>query len=214
MAKVTLPLFEGWTTSASFWVTQGPTSGIEAHTHGGEVHDHGPESDAPALGYGANFEDNNSDKMVGFRLRGVSAGGLTLQVSGYRGAYDEDSELVVSGVNVAMVLTPGSLSRPLFDLRAEGVLIDQEYLDVSEERSVQYGGYYVQLSRRWNGFEPVVRWSHLLSEFAGPARVVPRRRQTAVGLNYWLSPSIPVKAAYNFEPDATDSFAIEWTVGF
>ena len=31
-------------------------------------------SDARPLSYGANFEDNNSDKMVGLRVRAVSAG--------------------------------------------------------------------------------------------------------------------------------------------
>lgn len=212
LARVSVPLVDGWRTSAAFWVSQGPASGL-AHSHGAGSFQR-PASDAPELGIGANFEDNNSDKMVGLRLRAVSAGGLTLQTAGFRGAYDADGDLTLSALNVSVVWAPGSRTRPLFDLRGEGIVMGQEYLDAGAVESVTYGGYYLQLSRRLDAFEPVVRWSQLLSEDAGPGPVVSRRRQTAVGLNYWVTPSVPIKAAYNFEPDGGDSFMIEWTVGF
>ena len=48
---------------------------------------------------------------------------------------------------------------------------------------------------------------------AGQGYVVERRRQLAVGLNYWMSPSVPLKAAYNLEADGTDAFLLEWAVG-
>ncbi len=221
MARVSLPLVDGWKTSAGLWVSQGPESGIAVHGHGEEPpaeegHDEEPASDAPALGYGGNFEDNNSDKMVGLQFRGVSAGGLTLQGSGFRAAYDPTGELSVKGLNLSLIWAPGSGTQRLFDFRGEGILLNQEYENHELEavESVNYGGYYLQLSRRIDAFEPVIRWSHLPEAIAGEGPVVHGRRQLAVGLNYWLSPSVPVKAAYNIEPDGTDSFFIEWAVGF
>lgn len=215
MASVAIPL-GGWTGMASVWVSQGPSEGEEAHTHGDTPIAERPESDVPNLGYGSTFEDNNSNKMVGVRLRAMSGGGLTLHTAGFRAAYDDDGDLAVSGLNVSLMWMPGSMTRPLFNLHAEGVLLDQEYIDssTSQKESARYGGYYVQLSKRLGDFEPVARWSHLLSERAGDERVLDPRRQTGIGINYWLTPSAPVKAAYYFEPDATDHFSIEWTVGF
>ena len=216
MARATLPLMQGWTTSASVWVSQGPAAGL-AHGHGEEEPPEEPHeegvSDAPPLGFGSNFEDNNSDKMVGLQLRAVSQGGLILQGSGFRAAYDDDGDLGVYGLNLSMIWTPGA-DQPLFDLRGEGVLLSQEFLHDDGVESVDYGGYYLQLSRRAGAFEPVIRWSHLPRVIAGEGPVVEERRQLAVGLNYWIAPSIPVKAAYHVEPDGTDGFFLEWAVGF
>ena len=65
-------MINGWRTSATLWISQGPASGVAAHTHGTDGARQA--SDARPLSYGANFEDNNSDKMVGLRVRAVSAG--------------------------------------------------------------------------------------------------------------------------------------------
>jgi hypothetical protein len=221
MARANIPVVNGWTASAALWVSQGPASGLAVHGHDGEEppadgHDEEVAPDAPPIGYGANFEDNNSDKMVGLQLRAVSAGALTLQGSGFRAAYDDQGELHVHGLNVSVIWTPGAGPQPLFDLRGEGVLLNQEYLHHNEDEveSVDYGGYYLQLSRRLDSVEPVLRWSHLPRSFAGDGLVVHKRRQLAVGLNYWLLPSVPVKVAYHFEPDGTDGLFLEWAVGF
>ena len=211
MARANVPLIDGWTTSAALWVSQGPASGIAVHGHADRED---PASDAPPLGYGANFEDNNSDKMVGLQLRAVSAGGLTLQGSGFRAAYDPAGDLSVHGLNLSVVWTPGAGQQPIFDFRGEGVFLNQEYLHHDAVESVDHGGYYLQLSRRLDFFEPVVRWSHLPRAVAGEGPIVEGRRQLAVGLNYWLSPSVPVKVAYHFEPDGTDGLFLEWAVGF
>jgi len=215
MATVTVPLGR-WSGSAAVWVSQGPSEGVEAHSHEDGPIATRPESDVPNLGYGSAYEDNNSNKMIGVRLRAVSGGGLILHTAGFRAAYDDDGDLAVSGLNVSLMWMPGSTSGQRFNLHAEGVLLNQEYIDPSssEGDSAVFGGYYVQLSKRFGRIEPVARWSHLLSEKAGAERVVGTRRQTALGINYWISPSVPVKAAYHLEPDATDSFSIEWTVGF
>ena len=214
IAKATLPLIDGWRTSAALWVSQGPASGVPIHGHREEGQGNEPASDVPPLSYGANFEDNNSDKMVGLRLRAVSGGGLTLQGSGFRAAYDEAGDLSVYGLNLSVIWTPGSVPQPLFEFRAEGIVLKQEYQGQDAVESVEYGGYYLQLGRRLDAFEPVARWSHLPRALAGEGPVVERRRQLAVGLNYWIYPSVPVKAAYHFELDGTDGFSLQWVVGF
>lgn len=219
-AETNFQLADGWMGTASAWVSQGPAPGDPAgHTHGGEpadghAHDHGPTSSVPALGYGGNFSDNNSDKMVGARFRAVSSGGLIFQGSGFRAKYDEAGDLGIRGLNGAVAWAPGDGPVPRFDLRVEGTILDQEFRGPGGVESVDYGGYYVQLSRRFGDFEPVVRWGQLPRTVAGGGVVVPKRRQLALGLNYVLSPSVPVKLAYHLEDDREDSFLIEWAVGF
>lgn len=214
MAKLAVPLFSGWMTSVALWVTQGPSDGIPAHVHGDGDPTTEPHSDAPRLGYGANFEDNNSDKMVGVQLRAVSAGSLTLHGSGFRAAYDEAGDLGVYGLNLSMIWTPtlGPLGR--LDVRGEGILLGQEYEEADVVESVNSGGYYVQVARRLGALEPVARWSQLPQAIAGEGPLVETRRQLALGLNYWFGPSVPVKAAYHLELDGADAVFLEWAVGF
>lgn len=217
MARWTVPLAEGWRTSLAFWVSQGPRAGEGGHTHDAEEEEepeNGPASDAPPLAYGSNHEDNNTDKMTGAQLRLVSAGGLTFQASGFRAAWDEAGDLGVSGLNVSLIWAPRRGPLRLVDLRGEGVLLDQEFLHHEEVETVGYGGYYLQASRRFGPYEPVVRWSHLPRAVAGHGPLVEKRRQLAVGLNYWISPSVPLKAAYHRELDGPDGIVIEWAVGF
>ncbi len=212
MARANVPLFDGWTTSATVWVSQGPSDEIVGHHEEGDPN--APDPVVAPIGYGANFEDNNSDKMLGLQLRTVAPSGLTVQASGFRASYDHDGNLGVYGANLALIWAPGSHERPLFDLRGEFVLLGQEYEDAGAVETVNHGGYYVQLSRRVDGFEPIVRWSQLPQSVAAGEVVLEARRQLAIGMNYWVTPSVPVKAAYNVEPDGTDSIFLEWSVGF
>lgn len=223
MAKWTLPLVPGWRTSAAAWVSQGPQPAAGGHTHeegeeaeGGEGGADEAVSDASPLAYGFNFEDNNSDKMVGLRLRTVSGPGLglTLQASGFRARYDDAGELGIRGGNLSLIWAPRRPSWPRFDLRAEATVLRQEYLHHQEVESVRSEGYYVQLSRRFGPIEPVVRWSHLPRSIAGHGPLVERRRQLAAGLIWWLAPSAPLKLAYDAELDGSDRLLIEWAVGF
>jgi hypothetical protein len=214
MAKAAVPLFSGWMTSVALWVTQGPSDDIAAHVHGDGDPAAEPHSDAPRLGYGANFEDNNSDKMVGVQLRAVSAGSLTLQGSAFRAAYDEAGDLGVYGMNLSLIWTPSLGPAGPFDIRGEGILLGQEYAEADVVESVNSGGYYLQLARRLGALEPVARWSQLPQAIAGEGPLVETRRQLALGLNYWFGPSVPIKAAYNIELDGADAIFLEWSVGF
>lgn len=214
MARWTLPVAEGWRTSAAFSVTQGPRPGEEGHTHEtAQEPDEGPP-DAPRLAYGATYEDNNDDKMLALELKAVSAGGLTLQASGFRAAYDDEGELDVTGLNLSAIWAPRSGPLRLLDVRGEVSLLEQEYLHGDETESVRSRGYYLQVSRRVRAFQPVIRWSHLPESSAGTAPFLDRRRQLALGLEYWISPSVPVKAAYQWELDGTDGLFLQWAVGF
>ncbi|MGD2067188.1 MAG: hypothetical protein PVI57_00780 [Gemmatimonadota bacterium] len=215
MARWTLPVADGWRTSAALSVTQGPRPGEGDHTH--EEMEEEPDeghSDVARLAYGATYEDNNDDKMLALELKAVSAGGLTLQASGFRAAYDDEGELDVVGVNLSAIWAPRSGPLRLLDVRGEASLLDQEYIDDDETGSVRSGGYYLQVSRRVRDFQPVVRWSHLPQSTAGSGPFVDRRRQLALGLEYWISPSVPLKAAYQWELDGADGFFLQWAVGF
>lgn len=219
MASWNVPIADDWRTTADVWVSQGPRPGLAAgHGHGHE--DPAPHAgeqeppDAAPLAYGSNYEDNNSDKMLGLRLRAVSMVGLTVQGSGFRAAYDDAGDLMVRGANLSVAWAPRRGSDPLFNLRVEGTLLRQDYLHHGSKHTVGSSGYYTQLSRTLDSFEPVIRWSHLPEAIAGHGPLVQKRRQLAVGLNYWMSPSVPIKAAYHWELDGADALAVEWALGF
>jgi len=213
MATWTPSLLDGWRTSGSLWVSQGPFGTFGGgHTHDGEPAP--PEGDAPLLALGGNYFDNNSDKMVGVNLRAASKGGVTVQGSAFRADYDDAGDLGIIGGNLGLVWAPLSGSDPLFELKGEVSVIDQEYVLDGAVESVALEGYYLQLSRRLGSWEPVARWSDLPRSVAGSTILIPKRRQLAVGLNHWLTPSVPIKAAYQWELDRDDEFIIEWAVGF
>ncbi len=84
-------------------------------------------------------------------------------------------------------------------------------------------GYYVQLAyrnREWRGqlglrdvlgrFEPVIRWGEVRN--AGTAS----RDQLALGLNYWLFESAPLKIAYEIKDGADNDnrFVLQFAYGF
>lgn len=219
-ATWTIPITEGWRTSATAWASQGPTGtfgGGHTHETGEEddhTHDEGAQPDAPLMQIGANYEDNNSDKMLGLRFRAASMGGLTVQASAFRGAYDDAGSLDLRGANLGVVWTPASGSRRPLELKGEVTWLEEEYAHDGAEETVDLSGYYLQASRRFGDWEPVARWSQLSRTVAGEGILIPRRRQLALGLNYWISPSVPVKVAYHMEPDGTDGLFIEWAMGF
>ncbi len=212
MGTVTLPGTGDWRTSVAVWVSQGPKPGELEEDDAPP----GPEPDAPRLAYGSNYGDNNTDKMVGARLRTMSGAdlGLTLQATAFRSRYDDAGELALDGANAALVWMPMSAGRPLFTLKAEGTALWQDYVLGDAVVTVRSEGYYVQLSRRQGLVEPVVRWSHLPRTAAGAGDLVRQRRQLALGLVYWMSPSVPLKMAYDWELDRVDRFVLQWAVGF
>lgn len=215
MARASIPVSGEWRSSAALWVTQGPSDEIPEDHHGG-AEPEGPEPDAPHLGYGASFEDNNSNKEVGGMLRLIGPSGITVQGSGFTAKYDAASDYGVYALNLSLQWEPGSPEQPLFLFRSEGTLLGEQYLnpDSGKKDTANSGGYYAQLSRRVGSFEPIARWSQLPQTVVGQGILVQERRQLALGLDYWLSPSVPLKAAYQIELDGTDSILLQWVMGF
>lgn len=201
-----------WSLGVQAMISQGPST-ADAHAHGeeatGEEHTDDHADLVPTIAYGTNFEDNNSNKAVGLRLRLMQAFGLTVDLAGFHGAYDDEGELGVTAGNASFKWQPGWV-----DFRSEGVLVRQEFLHHNEQESVTYGGYYVQLSRRIGDWEPIVRWSHLAKSSVEASVVQQLRRRLSAGIIYWFAPSIPLKLAYQWELDGSDGFFAEWAVGF
>jgi hypothetical protein len=210
----------------SLYVTQGPK--LVEETDGGE-HAHavvaGPSLgraadptdgagatsayDVPQVGFGVSFSDNNKNKMLGGRFGVIHGGTFEAYVSAFHARYDPDNYLDYNALGVSVEWRRGPL-----ELRTEGVVVQQEFQEESSFERMEQPGYYVQAARRIGGFEPVIRWDQLLDGKVGSEVVRPGRRVLALGLNYWMGPTTPVKAAYEFEEDQPDRFVLQWAIGF
>lgn len=69
-------------------------------------------------------------------------------------------------------------------------------------------------SRKFEAWEPVVRWSQLLDAKAGDEVHRAATSQVGVGLDYWIAPSVPVKIAYEFNRDMSNRLLMQWAFGF
>lgn len=235
------PMSEGWALDLTVWASQGPqlmsggdeTTGDEDDGHAHDVNAPGAptspvdqpllsvqngdqgsgnasgELTVPSVAYGVGFTDNNTNKMLGGRLGVVRGSAFEMYVSGFHAMYDADNFLDIVGSNLAVDWRPGS-----WDVRGEGTLLWQEFLHEDSYETLQRPGYYLQVARRTGAWEPVVRWSHLPEATLGGQTANPERRQLAAGLNYWISSSIPVKLAYQYELDGDDRIFLQWAVGF
>lgn len=215
MGKV--PISSQWALGISAWVSQGPRPASGDHAegdgHGGghetssEEEHHGLE--IPQIGYGITYADNNANKMVGGRLRLMNRRNFMVDLAGFYARYDAAGRLGITGTNLSVKWQPGA-----FDLRGEGILLRQEFLHDEAVETAQRGGYYLQLTRRFGTYEPVLRWSHLPASRLEGEKVQAERRQLAVGLNYWITPSIPVKGSYQWALDGPDGVRLQWAFGF
>lgn len=212
-----IPIGSRWALGISGWVSQGPTlvsGGHEAEHGHGEGHEaasgeeHAP-LEIPQVGYGTNYADNNANKMMGGRLRLMNRRNLMVHLAGFYATYDAAGRLGITGANLSVKWQPAP-----FDLRGEGILLWQEFSHHTAAETARKGGYYLQLTRRFGAYEPVVRWSHLPATHLEETRVQAERRRLAVGLNYWITPSIPVKAAYQWALDGPNGVRLQWAFGF
>lgn len=224
MGSAVLPLRgPGRSITFSAFATNGPMP--EDETHGAQqmAGEHG----GPDLGFGESVEDNNGDKMIGGRLGLVLAPQLEINLSALRAEWGHattrpnvDRGLRFWGFNAAADIRVGPL-----ELRSEWVrlAVDEEEIDTlamtSEIESVNKWGGYVQAAYRVAAWEPVVRFS-----LVDPSDHDPRDRLTqyGFGLNYYLTPSISVMAAFELNRDRFDAgsdlennrFLVHWAFGF
>ena len=229
----------GFITAAAF-VSQGPRTereheeeeeqhGEEEETPGGaeaaasttavslsEGEDHEAVS-APELVHGTTFTDNNEDKMLGGSVGFGLAPYFEVNVSGMTGAYDPAGDLRFSALGAHVearhknLMIHGELIRTIQEVPEDDVLEGDD--------TVSRAGYWIQTSYRWNRWEPLVRWSQLFDGGLGDETLFEAGRQLALGLDYWIEPSLFIKAEYtiNIEdgPDVDNNrLALQIAFGF
>ncbi len=215
MVRVAQPLGSRWNLNLSLYATQGPTL-VEASAGDGDGHgDHDAGSGgsasfiAPAVGFGVAFDDNNKNKMLGGRLGLVKGPNFEVNFSAFHAMYDEANYLSYNAHAVSLQWGLKSL-----DFKGEYVHLMQEFQSDQTFSTLVTSGYYLQLSRRIGRWEPVVRWSQLLDATIDSEAVRNGEEALALGFNYWIDATIPVKLAYEFRPDRDDSLLLQWAFGF
>ena len=223
----------GSSLALSFYVTQGPqrvdpeSLEPDGHTHATTATDRGGTEASfavggeqaavvasspfviPGIAFGVSFPDNNKNKLLGARLGLVSGPGLEIYASGFHSMYDDEDFLDLTGGNLSL-----ELRRGVGELRGEAAILRQEFNDNGTYRTLSTPAYYVQYAHRLGAFEPVVRWSHLMEGEVDSEVVTLERRELALGLDYWVAPSVPIKVAYGLDPDGEDRLIVQWAFGF
>lgn len=219
--------FGDWGLDLSVFVTQGPRMATEEEGEGGHVdavvpgsgpglgpqfdegHDGAGASEIPPLAFGVSFEDNNKNKLLGARLGLVRGPSFEVYVSGFHAMYDPDSYLDLIGAGVAADIRRGPL-----EFRGEWVTLWQEFQHEDGFDTAVKPGYYAQLSRRFGALEPVARWCELLDVKVNGAVKEKGARHFAVGANYWIAATIPIKIAYEWRSENDPHVLVEWAFGF
>ncbi len=166
-------------------------------------------AEVPDVAFGTSFSDNNDNKLVGGRLGLVDAPVFEVYLSGFHSMYDTDNYLDMFGANLSADLRLAG-----YELRAEGTQVWQELQDGAAFPVLRRPGYYVQASRTFGDFEPVLRWGHLLREEVEGVLIRPERQRMAFGLNYWIGPTAPVKVMYEWDSVDHDHIMLQWAMGF
>lgn len=222
--------------TASVFVSQGPRTerghaeeeghgdGEEDH-HGsgaasvplnGEDGHHGTDSPRSIV-HGTTFTDNNQDKMIGGRVGFGLAPYFEVDLSGMTGAYDAAGDRRFSALGAHLEGRYESLT-----LHSELMWTLQEVRHEAEREgddTLARTGYWLQASYRQGKWEPLVRWSQVFDGGLGDETLFPGGRQLAVGLDYWIEPSLFVKAEYlvNFEDGSevkNNRLALQLAFGF
>lgn len=226
LVRFAQPIGSKWMLDFSGWVSQGPRTAAEEgddHADDADDHDgflqaavvaadpeHGPEEiPAPPVAFGTSFSDNNKNKMIGARLGVVRGPSFEIYASGFQAMYDAGNFLDYQG---------GALSvewrRNGFELRGEGIITRQEFQGDDHFEWLEKSGFYAQLSKRSGSWEPVVRWGTLADGTVDDATVSEGHNEFAIGLNYWLQATVPVKVAYEIHENQDDRFFVQWAFGF
>ena len=225
MARYKAPVGEKWAVDITGWISQGPQlqehdeeaeseGDPHAHKGGGSSRQISAslseaEIEIPLVGFGIGFSDNNSNKMLGARIGLVHGPSFEIYFSAFHAMYDPGEYLDLTGFNISI-----DYRKARFDVRAEVTVLNQELELEDGFDTLSRTGYYIQVARRYGAFEPVVRWSHLLEGKLEGDVLRAERQQIAVGLNYWIEPSVPVKLAYQVGLDGENLILLQWAFGF
>ncbi len=230
MLRWAQPFGTGWALDFSGWVSQGPRlveeGAGDGHAHavavpqpvmgegGGLLQGSGSAAQAdlpaPAVGFGVAFADNNKNKMLGGRLGLVRGPSFEAYVSGFHAMYDAGNFLDYVGAALSV-----EWRKRTFEIRAEGVLLQQEFEeDLGVYPTLDRSGFYVQASRRFGAWEPVVRFGRMSDAKVDGTVVGEAHSQLALGLDYWFGSSIPLKLAWEYHEEEDDRLMVQWAFGF
>lgn len=209
MLRWTGSMGSSWALDFSGYVTQGPSFAEEeeadGHTHEG---DPGAEV-APRVALGVSFSDNNKNKMLGGRLGVVRGGTFEFYASGFHSMYDENDYLDFYAAALSAEWRMKGL-----EVRGEGSRVWQEFEELTRFDTLVKTGLYLQASYRAGSWEPVARWGWLDDAEIDSGPVQPGHNEVALGLVYWIDPTLPLKAAWEIHEGRADEFAIQWAFGF
>jgi hypothetical protein len=241
MARYALPMSSGWRLDFAGWVSQGPRVLADEDLHSDDpAHSLRPMDaqrvaaraavpasplfngvpngsagdspfDIPTVGYGISFSTDGEqrNRMLGSRIGLLRPPNLEIYLSAFHAKYNPGDYLDLVGANLAAEWRRGS-----WEVRGEAAAVWQEFVHENTYVHLRSPAYYVQAARRFGAIEPVVRWSELLDATVEGETARPGRRQLAVGLNYWLRPAVPMKAAYEVNRGGDDRLLLQWALGF
>jgi hypothetical protein len=184
------------------------------------------------------YTDNNDNKAVGGRvgflpIPGVEVGyGFETSKPGFQGTSFSRVQALVQSVDLE-VTRDSDLLKGRFNLFAQYAWSHVDHAVYDPDGSLGFGplaftskqdGGYTELAYRpvkldndyLRNLEMIVRWDHLSRDPSGLGD--PEETRWTLGLNYWLSPSTVLKAAYewdqpNGEPNR-NALLIQTAMGF
>jgi len=190
----------------AFYVSNGPTlSTFDARTAG-------------TLDFNS-YTDNNDDKAVGGRvgflpIPGVEVGyGFETSRPGFQGTTFSDVRALVQSVDLE-ITRDSDLLKGRVNLFAQYAWSRVDHAVYDPDGSLGFGplpltakrdGGYAEIAYRptkvdsdfIKNFEMIFRWDHLSADPSGLGD--PSETRFTLGLDYWLSPSTVVKAAYEWD---------------
>ena len=229
---VPLPISKGSKLNYAFYISNGPrfiegeehAEGEEEHAEGEEpvggepagfaaLRDGGAEGEEGEahLGFGGNFTDNNSNKAVGGRIGILPIWNVELGASFMFADAGHNVDIFLFGLD-------GEYHYRDLELRGEYIYLDND-IEIDGDRDKQ--GYYLQGAYRLsavsienskvqdfiNRLEPVVRYGRVYKSGHDP-------QQLALGLEYWITSSVPIKLAYEINDNVPNAFLIQLAFGF
>jgi hypothetical protein len=170
------------------------TQGYQAEEHdegGGEAQLE--EEEVPGFGLPASSEDLTNNKMVGGRLDIALPPWAEINFSAFGGKYDERDLLDLTAFNVA-----AELRRSGLEFRAEYLRTRQEFEGHEGLSERVRSGVYTQLSYRVREWESVLRFTKIFDDEIDGIAETTAATQLAIGLDYWIGPSVAVISSYEF----------------
>ncbi len=225
-----LNLFEGSKLNYAFYLVNGPRiesedehdegdeeAGDEHNettttaNEGDELEENGHGGGQTDLIFGNNFTDINSNKAFGGRIGFLPVWNWEVGGSLMFGDAEDDIDFFMYGFDT--------------EFQYRGLLVLAEFIHLENDNvgggETEKNGYYAQGSYRLsdiplqnryigsfvNGLEPVFRYGK---------NYLPGRdqEQYAIGLDWWLLSSVPLKIAYEFNDGLPDRFLMQWAFGF